>query len=162
MFAALLCLLAQCAALAAPPKAVRSKYYSISVFYEPGGPPKGLHFRVSGKKFAIDKKYKSEKLYSSVEILGSVNVQDDRYLVDSWLQLEIATAATGGAISDTTLIKTVYSLKPAKKTLVFKSPAMSIWLQMEGDRGAPPKPGAKGARPAPPRATAAAPTRRRR
>ena len=146
----ILCALALCPAASAraqgaPQKPKSSgRHYQLAVYYEPGGNPKGNRYRVAAKKFSVDKKFKTEKLYSSLEILGSVLERDGRFMVDSWLQLEIATAPTGGEIAETTLIKTVYSLKPNKKTLVLKSPAMRVWMEMGADAGLPKTPGKKG------------------
>lgn len=114
-----------------------SRYYQMAVYYEPGGNPKGMRYRVAAKKFSIDKKFKTEKLYSSLEILGSILESDGKFLVDSWFQLEIATAPKGGEISETILLKTVYPLKPNKKTLIIKSPAMRVWMEIGADAGAP-------------------------
>ena len=127
--------LARAAEDAAPMRPAR--HYQLAVYYEPGGNPKGMRYRVSAKKFAIDKKFKTEKLYSSLEILGSILERDGKFLVDSWLQLEIATAPKGGEISETVLLKTVYPLKPNKKTLVLKAPAMRVWMEIGSDAGVP-------------------------
>ena len=128
-------------------------YHSLRVEYTPGGKAGGWFYpSVRDRKFAIDKKFKQDKLFSSLEILGSIKEQDGRYLVDSWVQLEISTSPTGGAGMDAALLRTVYLLSPGKRTQVYRSPSMSLWLQMDEEKkvSAAKKPASKPAQDAKP------------